>query len=143
MISFQQAKSEHCAELANLAEIIWRQHFTPVIGEEQVNYMLHNFQSEDAIKKFIEEGYEYFIIKLESKSIGYFAIQNRKDHLHLSKFYILEKFRGQGYGKITLRFICKKASEYKLASLRLVVNKDNSGTIQAYKKWALLKLVHR
>ena len=32
------------AELAWLADIIWHEHFTPIIGEAQVAYMLDKFQ---------------------------------------------------------------------------------------------------
>ncbi len=32
-------------EIAALADEIWHQHFTPIIGEAQVNYMVDKFQS--------------------------------------------------------------------------------------------------
>ena len=99
--------------------------------------MLKNFQSSYAIEEFIAEGYEYYFIKLADKSVGYLAIQNRKDHLHLSKFYILEKFRGKGIGRQAFDFITQRAKDIKLPSIRLVVNKDNSNTIEVYKKMGL------
>ena len=134
MISILQASPGDSNALASLAEKIWRQHFTPIIGKEQVDYMLSNFQSPEAITNYINQAYEYFFIKLDNLNIGYLAIHHRQDHLHLSKFYILQDFRGQGYGKNALDFIIGKAKEYELPSLRLVVNKDNSNTIAAYKK---------
>ena len=66
MISILQASPGDSNELASLAEKIWRQHFTPIIGDEQVNYMLSNFQSPEAISKFIHQGYEYFFINLDN-----------------------------------------------------------------------------
>lgn len=37
----QSAKTdEQIKDIANLAEIIWNQHFTPIIGKEQVDYMV-------------------------------------------------------------------------------------------------------
>lgn len=140
MTSFLQAKAGDSIELARLADKIWRQHFTPIIGESQVSYMLQHFQSPEAITRFISEGYEYFFIIFDSKNIGYFAVQNRQDHLHLSKFYILEQFRGLGHGKNTLNFIIQKAQKDNLTSLRLVVNKDNSATIRAYEKMGFHKI---
>jgi len=140
MIAFLRAKAGDSIELAQLAETIWRQHFTPIIGEKQVNYMLTNFQSAKAIANFIDEGYEYYFINVNGINIGYLAIQNRQDHLHLSKFYILKKFRGNGYGKESMKFILSKAKEYKISSLKLVVNKDNADTIAAYEKMGFIKI---
>ena len=60
----QSAKTdEQIKDIANLAEIIWNQHFTPIIGKEQVDYMVEKFQSYPAIKNQItKDGYEYFEI---------------------------------------------------------------------------------
>ena len=50
----QSAKTyEQIKDIANLAEIIWNQHFTPIIGKEQVDYMVEKFQSYPAIKNQI------------------------------------------------------------------------------------------
>ncbi|MDE6957694.1 MAG: GNAT family N-acetyltransferase, partial [Lachnospiraceae bacterium] len=45
--------------IAALAEEIWNQHFTPIIGKSQVDYMVEKFQSYKALKHQIQmEGYE-------------------------------------------------------------------------------------
>lgn len=140
-LSFLQAKTEDSKILASLAESIWRQHFTPIIGKAQVDYMLENFQSADAIAQFISEDYEYFFIqKSNLENIEYLAIQKRHEHLHLSKLYLLHTERGKNYGKKALEFIIEKAREYKLPSIRLVVNKDNSDTIAIYEKLGFKKI---
>ena len=38
-------------EISNLASVIWHEHFTPIIGIQQVEYMLEKFQSFHALKK--------------------------------------------------------------------------------------------
>ena len=53
--------SNQIKETAMLAHSIWNQHYTPIIGKEQVDYMLANFQSEQAIKEQMDEGYRYFL----------------------------------------------------------------------------------
>ncbi|NCB47474.1 GNAT family N-acetyltransferase, partial [bacterium] len=40
MENFVKATFDDAAELAGLAETIWREHYTPIIGAEQVEYML-------------------------------------------------------------------------------------------------------
>lgn len=139
LVRFLQASPEDSEKLASLAEIIWRQHFTPIIGKAQVDYMLTNFQSAKAITKFIHNGYEYYFITLADSPIGYLAIQNRDDHLHLSKFYIREEFRGRGIGSKALVLISNKAKEYRLPSIKLVVNKDNSDAINIYLRYGFVK----
>ena len=43
-----------------VADDIWHEHFTPIIGKEQVDYMLEKFLSPDALIEQINAGYEYF-----------------------------------------------------------------------------------
>lgn len=48
-------------EIAGLAGEIWREHYTPIIGAAQVEYMLEKFQSADRIySDIINDGYVYF-----------------------------------------------------------------------------------
>ena len=49
-------------DIAMLAEEIWHEHFTDIIGKEQVDYMVEKFQSFPALKEQIQNGYEYFQI---------------------------------------------------------------------------------
>ena len=57
-----------------LAQEIWNQHFVPIIGQEQVDYMLEKFQSASAIAQQIADGYEYYIVREHDHDVGYFAI---------------------------------------------------------------------
>ena len=41
-------------KLARLAEVIWHEHFPGLISEEQINYMVAQFQSESAIRDQLE-----------------------------------------------------------------------------------------
>ncbi|MFR5585739.1 MAG: hypothetical protein ACLTLQ_19640 [[Clostridium] scindens] len=71
------AKSDsEIQDIAILAEEIWHQHFTPIIGKEQVDYMVDKFQSYPAIKAQIEhDGYEYFrsIVRMPWQAIPAFT----------------------------------------------------------------------
>ncbi len=48
--------------VARLACEIWNQHFIPIIGKAQVDYMLEKFQSKRAISEQIENGYSYYLL---------------------------------------------------------------------------------
>ena len=62
MINIVEVKNlKDIKETAMLAHSIWNEHYIPIIGKEQVDYMLAT-QSEQAIKEQIDEGYRYFLI---------------------------------------------------------------------------------
>ncbi len=110
----------------NIAKPIWHQHYDPIIGVQQVNYMLDKFQSEHAIKSQLAEGYLYFQVSDLDEVIGYFSIQARdKTDLFISKFYLLEKTRGKGFGKTMLLFIDDFGKENGCKQIKLTVNKHN------------------
>lgn len=75
---------------AKLANEIWHQHFTPIIGIDQVEYMIDKFQSVPALTKQLEEGYEYFLILSDGKPAGYSGIHVKENSLFLSKLYVHE-----------------------------------------------------
>ncbi len=120
--------------IEELAKIIWTEHYTPIIGEDQVSYMLEKFQSKTAVEKQIEEGMEYFLLMLQENPVGYFSFKITNDSIFLSKLYVLNSARGNGVGKKALLFIEEKGIEKELNKIRLTVNKYNSNSIKAYEK---------
>lgn len=82
MILLQQVLSaQDINDTARLANGIWHEHFTPIIGEKQVNYMLDRFQSAPAIAEQIRQGYLYFALILDHRQIGYAAFRIDDDAL--------------------------------------------------------------
>ena len=54
MVQFKLAKTNlDFKTISVLAKNIWTEHYTPIIGLDQVNYMLEKFQSEIAIQNQI------------------------------------------------------------------------------------------
>lgn len=121
--------------VVNLAYEIWNEHFTPIIGKAQVDYMLEKFQSGRAISEQIENGFLYYLIRINNDSIGYLGIHPKKDELFLSKIYIRSSERGRGYGRKAIQFLEKLAREKGLKKIALTVNKNNTDTIKAYEKF--------
>ena len=119
--------------VADLASTIWNEYYVPIIGQDQVDYMVKSFQSCDAIKTQIdEEDYEYYLIEHLTKPSGYISIKLMGDDLFLSKFYISKERRGTGLGKEGLKFVIKRAKELGAHAITLTVNKYNSNSIKAY-----------
>jgi ribosomal protein S18 acetylase RimI-like enzyme len=131
---FLATSKEHINLIAKLAKIVWHEHYTPIIGKDQVDYMVAKFQTSEAMQKHVEEGYEYYIIKYGNNNVGYLSVKQNSDELFLSKIYILKDFRGKKIGKSAFNYIENKAKSYKCKSISLTVNKNNSNTIKAYEK---------
>ena len=125
---------QHLRIIEKLAHDIWNEHYTPIIGKTQVDYMLDKFQNVDAMLKQIENNYKYFIINYNKTDIGYLAFKIVDSDLFLSKIYILKDFRGKSFGKQAMDFVSKQAQISECITITLTVNKYNSNSIKAYEK---------
>ena len=125
--------------ISQLAHAIWTEHYVPIEGKAQIDYMLNKFQSADAVSKQInDEGYLYYIIRDGDENIGYIGIQPRNGELFLSKIYVKSSERGKGYGRKAMFFIEDRVKEMQLNKITLTVNKKNVHSIKAYKKMGFI-----
>ncbi|MDR1000810.1 MAG: GNAT family N-acetyltransferase [Clostridiales bacterium] len=138
------------ALISALAEEIWREHYLPLIGAAQVDYMLAKYQSPTQIFEDITvNGYTYYVAVLNdnskasalpgstammSEAIGYAACQPRDGYLFLSKLYVRKDCRRQGVAHLFLNAAKSLCQEYGLDRIRLTVNKNNAGSVAAYGK---------
>ncbi len=70
--------------------------------------------------------------KICRENAGYFAICPDGKTLFLSKFYILERFRGRGVASVGFEFMEQAAKMEGLESIWLTVNKGNDNSIAVY-----------
>ncbi|MFW5830500.1 MAG: GNAT family N-acetyltransferase, partial [Planctomycetota bacterium] len=120
------------ARVVRLAECIWQQHYTPIIGPAQVAYMLDRFQSPAAIAAQIAAGVDYHLLLHDGQDAGYCAWQQEKDELFLSKLYVVPELRGCGLARSAVSAAEQVARDHALARIRLNVNRHNAGAIAAY-----------
>lgn len=133
-ITIRKAERADVPLLAKLADEIWRQHFTPIIGEKQVDYMLDWFQDAEAMEAQMAEGMVYFLAYADDgEAVGYCACKQEPDRLFLSKLYVKQKYRGQGFGRALFDAACGSLLEGR-REVYLTVNKHNSRTIAIYKR---------
>ena len=128
--------------VAGLAGEIWREHFVPIVGQGQVDYMLEKFQSAAAIAEQIGQGYEYYVAVEEGKGVGYFAIAPGPEEGkgQLSKVYVRRERRGSGLGKRMLEFVEERCVEMGIDELWLTVNRNNAGPITFYERLGFEKV---
>ncbi|MER3376198.1 MAG: GNAT family N-acetyltransferase [Allomuricauda sp.] len=141
MVNIVPVKSEaDISVVADLAKIIWTEHYTPIIGAGQVNYMLNKFQSVKAIHDQVERGIAYYLMQLQDDFVGYFSFSIEENALFLSKLYVLKSARGNGVARAALSFIQSKGQELGLKKIKLTVNKYNSNAIVAYQKMGFVNV---
>ncbi len=134
MINFILASTkQHFKTIETLADAIWREHYIPIIGIEQVEYMLKNFQSVEVMYSQYNEGYQYFLIHFNDEPVGYLSFIKQDNSLFLSKIYVSKNYRGKKIGKAAMDFVQESALEQTCRSITLGVNKYNSKSIAAYK----------
>lgn len=124
--------TEHQA-LSDAARDIWLEHYTPLVGEAQVHYMIDTLQSAGQIKNDLREGYLYWVAVNKDGIIGYCSVKARQDHLFLSKIYVRREYRGQGLARRFFDLVFQYTREQNLPLIRLHVNRSNSTSIAAYK----------
>src|SRR5690625_4489179 len=122
-------KSEDISTVQQLAREIWEEHYLPIIGQQQIDYMLDLFYSTEKIQKELEEGVYWEILYLENEAIGYLVCEVEEENIQLSKLYLKSKVRGKGLGKFLIDRSIEIAKENNKNSIRLNVNKNNTQSI--------------
>lgn len=139
MTTIKVAQDSDAPALAVLACEIWEEHYTSILGEEQVQYMLATLQSEAAIEADLKAGKIYWLAQLNGENAGYVSYELQEEQLFLSKLYLKSSARGKGLGRILFERLKQTAQEHGLHKIGLTVNKYNDNTIAVYKKLGFTK----
>ncbi|GEM_PF-113843 len=138
-------------ELGALSSSIVKEHFDPIIGPAQNDYMIQRFNTPEAIgRQLREEGYRYFFVNDPAASasalpadrhVGFLAFYPREaGELYLSKFYLRRDCRGRGLSRDMLAFVADSARELGCNRVTLNVNRDNYQAILAYEHLGFRKV---
>ena len=127
-------------KLADMAYTIWNEYWPPIIGQAQVDYMVKNFQSLEAIKAdMAEHNYEYWFLQAtdengETRIVGYTGGHEEPEtnRFFISKIYLLAEERGRGFASQTIKFYEDLCLERSLRAMYLTVNKHNDLGTRAY-----------
>lgn len=95
-LTIRKVENSDIEVLAEKANEIWHEYFIPIIGLEQVEYMVEKFQSVKGLTQQINQGYSYYFALVDDSVVGYFGVQPQCDKLFLSKLYLEKQSRGKG-----------------------------------------------
>ncbi len=134
MPAFEPVSPEQIPELSTLATSILREHYDPILGKAQNDYMLQKFQSPEAMQQQLSEGYRYYFITDEGEKAGFAGFYPKDGKMYISKLYVSKSHRRRHLARDCVAFISRQAQEEGLSALFLNVNRHNDGSIAAYQK---------
>lgn len=127
--------------LSAFASRIVKEHFDPIIGPEQNDYMIERFQSVSAIEEQIRSGYRYYLAEgTDGRFLGFLAFYPREGKMYLSKFYVDRSVRGRGISRQMFRFLTDETEKEGLPAIFLNVNRDNSQVIRIYEHLGFVRI---
>jgi ribosomal protein S18 acetylase RimI-like enzyme len=132
----EPARPEHLAEIAALAEIIWRAHYPGIISREQIDYMLVRIYDVEVMQRELTSGtaYDRLLVRGQLRGFASHGPTGVPGELKLHKLYIHPDYQRQGLGASLLKHVERAACDRGFTTLVLAVNKKNTKAIAAYRK---------
>lgn len=133
MTEIRIAELSDVAAIQELAEITWKPTYVPIVGTEQVRYMLDAFYSTEVITRQISAGTQtYLLLTNDNIPKGFAAFSPRPENpevYKLHKLYCLPADQGKGYGKALLGAVETCVLDAGKTTLELNVNRHNRAKI--------------
>ena len=89
------AKAKYIHATADLASELWHEVYKRYYPAKQLDTLVEELQSADAIEADIDNDVNYFLVVLGGKTIGYFAWKMENTALHLMHLYLRPEYRGK------------------------------------------------
>lgn len=124
---------QNIPELVSLANEIWNVYYPPIVGQEQVTYMLSKLYSREALLEQMHAKQNFYFIQKSDVNLGFVSILKiRSMEYFIHKFYVNTQMHGQGIGSVTFKKLLEKLDPVK--TFHLQVNRLNFKAINFYFK---------
>jgi ribosomal protein S18 acetylase RimI-like enzyme len=128
MIQLRKAMEADLPVIEDIATVTWQPTYVPLIGQEQVDYMLKNMYNRGVLLEQLSKGHVFIIARSGMKDVG-FAGYSIVDHdgrgYKLHKLYVLPDAHGTGVGKLLINEVVDQIRAAGGKSLSLNVNRNN------------------
>src|SRR5262245_15247478 len=86
--------------ISELARVVWNQHYTSIISQAQIDYMLIlMYSTESLTEQMKEKGHLFFLIASAGRNIGFISVTPENNGgFFLNKFYINQDLASKGIG---------------------------------------------
>ncbi len=129
MYSIRQATTDDLEAIRQVAEETWWATYSPILGKEQISFMLDEIYSVEKMASQLKNGTQIYLLLIEKdKPVAFAAYSPREEDpeiYKLHKLYCLPETQGKGYGKILVNEVAKKTIEAGKHTLDLNVNRYN------------------
>jgi ribosomal protein S18 acetylase RimI-like enzyme len=135
MLSISNATITDIPIIRDITAEVWPPTYVPIIGEQQVAYMIGLFYAPEELKKQMSSGHRFIICYSDGLPVGFASwseIATRIFKLH--KIYILTGQQGKGIGKAMIAHVVSEIRKEAATALRLNVNRYNSSAIAFYER---------
>lgn len=128
--------------LRELARTIWRQHYAGIITVAQIDYMLADRFSDEALREHIQAADRWLkVLRVSGTPVGYCGYElasvggddGVSADMKLGQLYVAESHRGTGLGRFMLGHVGQRAREREREKIWLQVNKKNASAIAFYR----------
>lgn len=123
--------------VARLGEVIWRAHYTKIIGSAQIGYMLADRYTPEKLGIYLNADDRWLmLLRIDGRAVGYcsYALTDDPGEMKLEQLYLLPELQGKGLGRLMLRHVEEQARARGRSMLMLQTNKRNAGAIAFYRK---------
>ncbi len=131
-LSFRPAAETDTSVISQLGHKIWHEHYPSIITVAQIDFMLNDRYSTQAIKEGMKRGEKYFVAFDGDTPVALADFELKGDHYFIHKFYVDVSNHRKGIGEKLFSYIISSMAISK--PLRLQVNRLNYKAINFYFK---------
>ena len=132
-IKFRKADIGDIPVIAQLADAIWRKHYPSIISIAQIDYMLKEMYSQQALQEQMKEGHQFTLVYVNEIPSGYISVSSHdRRNYYINKFYVDVNEHRKGIGSLLLQHIIKQLPDAE--TFELAVNRENYKAVNFYFK---------
>jgi ribosomal protein S18 acetylase RimI-like enzyme len=134
-IEIREAQPPDYPVIGNLARTIWRACFQGIISAEQIEYMLAQRYTPQAIAEAVTSGrltYLLLTVRGESRAFAAHGSGERPEELKLHQLYVHPQWQGTGLGSRLMTHVEDIARAHGRTFVVLTVNRANTRALNAY-----------
>ena len=128
MKTIRIASKDDLPVVQHIATTAYHETYIPIIGVDQVDFMLRKFYNLDALSEQMDQGHVFIIATEDKEDIGFASYNRLEDDpkvFKLQKLYLLPERKGSGLGRFLVEKIISQARAAGIEKLILNVNRYN------------------
>ena len=127
----QHALKEDADAIGEVHSDAWKQTYQGIFSQEYLDLDSPSIRREEFLGSLVDEHCVYLHLEEDGQTAGIVKLVVNEDKIEISSIYILEKYRGRGFGRKVIEYII---SEYKDLRIVLWVLEANLNARAFYEK---------